>query len=94
MRQPKGTLLILIFISFLLLPDNLSFSQEKLEIAHGPYLLDPAENAMTVVWFTNKNAVSWVEYSDDKSFEAFPTWGGYPQIAKSSNNGLIDANLS
>jgi hypothetical protein len=47
---------------------------------------------MTVVWFTNKNCLSWVEYSDDKSFGAFPTWGGYPQIAKSSNNGLIDAN--
>jgi predicted phosphodiesterase len=92
MRQLKGTLHILIFISFLLLSGNYSFSQEKLAITHGPYLLDPAENAVTVVWFTNKKSVSWVEYSNDQSFRTFPIWGGYPKIAKSSNNGLIDAN--
>jgi len=92
MRNQKRTLLILIFFSSLLLPGNYSFSQEKLAITHGPYLQDPAENAMTVVWFTNKKSVSWVEYSDDQSFGTFPTWGGYPKIAKSSNNGLIDAN--
>lgn len=92
MRNQMRTLLILIFFSTLLHPCDASFSQEKLAITHGPYLLDPAENAMTVVWFTNKKSVSWVEYSDDKSFGTFPTWGGYPRIAKSSNNGLIDAN--
>jgi len=92
MRHLKSILLILVFFSALLLLGDSSFSQEKLAITHGPYLLDPAENAMTVVWFTNKKSVSWVEYSDDKSFGTFPTWGGYPKIAKSSNNGLIDAN--
>lgn len=92
MRKQKRIFYFLIFISILLLPGDFLFSQEKLEITHGPYLLDPAENAMTVVWFTNNNSVSWVEYSDDKSFGTFPTWGGYPQIAKSSHNGLIDAN--
>jgi len=92
MRHNKWILHVLIFISTLLLPADLLFSQEKLAISHGPYLLDPAEDAITVVWFTNKNSVSWVEYSDDKSFGTFPTWGGYPQIAKSSNHGLIDAN--
>jgi len=92
MRHLKSILLILVFFSALLLLGDSSFSQEKLAITHGPYLLDPAENALTVVWFTNKKSVSWVEYSDDKSFGTFPTWGGYPKIAKSSNNGLIDAN--
>jgi predicted phosphodiesterase len=92
MRNQKRTLFILIVFSILLLPHDPAFSEEKLAITHGPYLLDPAENAITVVWFTNKKSVSWVEYSDDKSFGTFPTWGGYPQIAKSSNNGLIDAN--
>ena len=94
MQHKKRILFILIFFSILILPGDFSFSQEKLAITHGPYLLDPAENEMTVVWFTNKNSVSWVEYSDDKSFGTFPTWGGYPQIAKSSNNGLIDANTT
>jgi len=92
MRNLKSSLLILVFFSTLLLPGYSSFSEEKLEITHGPYLLDPAEDAVTVVWFTNNKSVSWVEYSDDTSFGTFPTWGGYPKIAKSSNNGLIDAN--
>jgi predicted phosphodiesterase len=92
MQNKKKIRPILIFILFLLSLGNPSFSQEKLAITHGPYLLDPAENAMTIVWFTNKNAVSWVEYSDEKSFGTFPTWGGYPLIAKSSHNGLFDAN--
>ena len=92
MRQIKSILLILVFFPILILPGYSSFSEEKLAITHGPYLLDPAENAMTVVWFTNKKSVSWVEYSVDENFGTFPTWGGYPKIAKSSNNGLIDAN--
>ena len=91
MRHLKRIILLLIFSSALALPGASSLSQEKLEITHGPYLLDPAEDAVTVVWYTNKKAVSWVEYSDDQSFGTFPTWGGYPEIAKSSHHGLIDA---
>ena len=92
MQRLQNLLLILIFCSALLLPGSSSYAQENLEFTHGPYLLEPAENAMTVVWFTNKKAVSWVEYSTENNFGTFPTWGGYPEIAKSSNNGLIDAN--
>ena len=92
MRYLKRILPILIFCSALLLPGTSSIAQGNLAITHGPYLLDPAENAMTVVWFTNNNAVSWVEYCSDQNFRTFPTWGGYPKTAKSSNSGLIDAN--
>ncbi|MCG7851258.1 MAG: metallophosphoesterase [Methanosarcinaceae archaeon] len=92
MRHLKRILLILVFFSSLILPGYSSFSEEKLAITHGPYLLDPAENAVTVVWFTNKKSLSWVEYCGDKSFGTFPIWGGYPKEAKSSSNGLIDAN--
>lgn len=81
-----------IIIFTLLIQIDYSISQEKLTIDHGPYLIDPAENAMTVIWFTNKRCLSWVEYSGEKSFGTFPTWGGYPKIAKSRHNGLIDAN--
>ena len=66
--------------------------RQNLVISHGPYLVDPAEDGMTVVWFTNRNCVSWVEYSGDQNFGTFPSWGGYPEIAKSSHAGLIDAN--
>jgi len=92
MRHLRKTLLILILFSTLPIAGESALSQEKLAITHGPYLLEAAEDAMTVVWFTNKNCLSWVEYSDDENFGTFPTWGGYPKVAKSSTNGLIDAN--
>jgi len=69
-----------------------SLAKEKLEITHGPYLVEPAEDGMTIVWFTNKPCLSWVEYCGEGNFGTFPQWGGYPEIAKSSTNGLIDAN--
>lgn len=84
--------LVIILFTVLLFQNNFLISQEKLTIDHGPYLVDPAGTAMTVVWFTNKECFSWVEYSGDKNYGTFPTWGGYPKIAKSSHNGLIDAN--
>jgi len=92
MKHLTKILSILILCSTLLLPGEQALSQEKLVITHGPYLLEAAENAMTIVWFTNKESVSWVEYSKDENFGTFPTWGGYPKIAKSSRNGLFDAN--
>ena len=92
MRNQKIILYFVIFLAALLFPTEYSFSEEKLANTHGPYLLDPAENAITVVWFTNKKSVSWVEYCDKKSYGTFPTWGGYPKIARNSNHGLIDAN--
>lgn len=69
-----------------------SQAKEKLEIIHGPYLLEPDENGITIVWATNKPCLSWVEYCGEGNFGTFPQWGGYPEIAKGSTNGLIDAN--
>jgi predicted phosphodiesterase len=69
-----------------------SYANEKLEITHGPYLVEPGENCMTIIWFTNKPSLSWVEYCGDNNFGVFPQWGGYPKITKGSTNGLIDAN--
>ncbi|MFC1556592.1 metallophosphoesterase [candidate division KSB1 bacterium] len=86
--------IFLILLCALILQEEYSYSQERLKITHGPYLVEPAENAITVAWFTNKACLSWVEYSGDKSYGTFPTWGGYPKIAQSSNNGLIDANTT
>jgi acid phosphatase type 7 len=81
-----------IMFCVLMIQGNNAISQEPLAISHGPYLIDPGENAMTVVWFTNTECVSWVEYCGDDNHGVFPIWGGYPQIAKASSNGLIDAN--
>ncbi|MFC1565255.1 hypothetical protein ACFL6G_09985, partial [candidate division KSB1 bacterium] len=88
MRIQKFAGYILIVLCTFLFQAEYIIAQEKLTITHGPYLLDPAEDAITVVWFTNKPCLTWVEYSGDKSFGTFPTWGGYPKIAKSSMNGL------
>jgi len=70
------------------------FAQEKIEITHGPYLIDPAEDAITIVWFTNNKATSWIEYAEYTESGTFPTWGGYPKTAKASKDGLIDANVT
>lgn len=67
-------------------------TQEKLVITNGPYLVEPGEDCLTIIWLTNKNCLSWVEYCGDDNLGTFPTWGGYPKIAKSSKHGLIDAN--
>ncbi len=83
---------VLIIACSLLFQPGPVYASEKLTITHGPYLIEPGENSITVVWFTNKKCVSWIEYCGDGNFGVFPTWGGYPQIAKSSSNGLIDAN--
>lgn len=63
-----------------------AFSQdaEKLDIVHGPYLQAVTESSATVVWFTNRNCVSRVEYS--------PADGNDVRTAFASHHGLVDAN--
>jgi len=82
---------ILLFCLFLFQPNN-AYSKERLEITHGPYLVELGEHAVTVIWFTNKECLSWVEYCGDDNLSTFPVWGGYPKSAFSNQNGLIDAN--
>ena len=67
-------------------------TKTRLAITHGPYLVDPGEEAITIIWTTNKACVSWVEYCDGENFRTYPTWGGSAQKAMSSHHGLIDAN--
>lgn len=40
-------------------------AQENIKIIHGPYLQNMGLNEVTIVWVTNKNAVSWVEVAPD-----------------------------
>jgi len=53
-------------------------------ITTGPYLQSPAETSMTVMWLTNKDSVSWVQYGEGTSLD---------QKAISSRDGLIDAGI-
>jgi len=44
-----------------------AFSQEGFQIVTGPYLQGVTDTEATVVWTTNKQAVSWVELAPDDS---------------------------
>lgn len=54
-----------------LLPFCVAVAQD-IKITHGPYLCDMTSEGVTIVWTTNKPALSWVEIApdDNKSFYA------------------------
>lgn len=51
-------------------------------IVAGPYLQEPSDTSMTVMWITDQNCTSWVEYGPDDSLD---------QKAYRTRHGLIDA---
>ena len=58
----------LLYLMLLLGPSLNGFSQESFKITHGPWLSDMSETGVTIIWMTNKNAISWVEIApDDRS---------------------------
>lgn len=72
------TLLIICLFSIVAIP---TFAQDaELKIIHGPYIQNVDSNEVTVVWVTNKKAVSWVEVAPEgnKSFYA-QEWPKYYQ---------------
>ena len=40
---------------------SVSGQYQPFSITHGPWLCDMSETAVTIVWLTNRNALSWVE---------------------------------
>lgn len=56
---------------------------EPPRIIAGPYLQSPAEDSMTVIWMTDKNATAWVEYGAGESLD---------HKAVATHDGLVDAN--
>ncbi len=83
---------LLVCICVILIQQRHAFSDEKLQITHGPYLVEPGSDCITILWTTNKACQSWVEYCGDKNLGVFTTWGGYPKKAYSSHQGLLAAN--
>ena len=39
----------------------LTAAAQEFRITHGPYLCDMSQDGVTVVWTTNRPALSWVE---------------------------------
>ena len=60
-------------------------SSGPLRITNGPYLQEPSETGITVMWRTNKKCVSHVEYGTGESA---------PFVAFNSTHGLRDANTT
>ena len=58
--------LILIAFTLAVLP-FLSVAQIAFKITHGPYLQSLTTSDVTIVWTTNKKAISWVELAPDDS---------------------------
>jgi predicted phosphodiesterase len=81
----KHTLsVLLLFIVFC------SFGQEQFKITHGPYLQHLDQSGVTIVWTTNKEAVSWVELApvDNSNFylkerpKYFSAENGFKEISR------------
>ena len=54
-----------IFLLCLFLYAGSLWAQEDIRIIHGPYLQNMGQDEVTIVWVTDKNAVSWVELAPD-----------------------------
>jgi acid phosphatase type 7 len=88
--RSNRTLFIAVLITgFLRLPCGLCQEVEKLAIVHGPYLQAVTDSSATIVWFTNRDCVSKVEYMPqrDRPFDSNDA-----KTAVSNDHGLIDAN--
>jgi len=84
-----------LFIAFLAVPLLARFpAPEKPVLIHGPYLQNPTDHSVTVIWFTDKACTSWVEYGTGESLATFPKFGSLVSIAKSGRHGLIEANTT
>lgn len=65
--RTNGVLFIFLF-SFISL-----YSQEAFKITHGPYLCNPSQEGVTVMWTTSLPAMSWVEIAPDDGSHFYAT---------------------
>jgi len=63
---------------------NSSLTAATLAFKTSPYLQNPATDGMTIIWITNNNCYSWVEYGLSGS--------SLTNTAKTSKKGLLEAN--
>lgn len=57
--------LLLLFVILPLSGISVSGQDQPFSITHGPWLCDMSETGVTIVWLTNRNALSWVEIAPD-----------------------------
>ena len=90
--RPVRCALFLAALAGALSSQALPVPPDPFSIVHGPYLQNPSSTSMTVIWFTSRPAVGWVEYAPADNFQTFPNFGGLVSTARSVRNGLVDAN--
>lgn len=59
----------------------LTAAAQEFRITHGPYLCDMSQDGVTVVWTTNRPALSWVEASPADSLAPAPPPRHYQTVA-------------
>ncbi len=91
MRLCRKAFVLLAFVGISSGIGKSAVAEEPFAIDHGPYLLEPGEDSVTIVWTTNLKSFSWVEYGTGENPQTFPVWGSVVQKAYSSRHGLIDA---
>ncbi|SMO51825.1 Purple acid Phosphatase, N-terminal domain [Saccharicrinis carchari] len=61
-------------VAFIVMASWSSFAQEPaFTITHGPYLQALTESEVTIVWTTNRKAISWVELAPDDDTHYYQT---------------------
>lgn len=76
-----STLLVLIFFVF-------NLTAQSVKITHGPYLQAVGEDEVTIVWTTDKDAVSWVEVAEAGN-ESFYAKERVPYYETKNGNRII-----
>ena len=63
----KCSFLFVVILLFIFFPDGISQEEVPFSITHGPYLQHLTDDEVSIIWTTNKDAVSWVEIAPDDS---------------------------
>lgn len=72
-----------VWAGFILAGAMCSGNAYAFQIVAGPWLQNPSETSMTMVWMTDAECTNWVEYGTEDAID---------RKAFSSKHGLIDAN--
>ncbi|MDR1919540.1 MAG: metallophosphoesterase, partial [Tannerellaceae bacterium] len=76
---------------FLLLCAFQLASQEPVKILHGPYLQNMDQHELTLVWVTDKSAVSWVELAPDDGTHFY--WKERPRVFAAKNGIKTESRI-
>lgn len=80
-----------ILVSFSLFLFSSTLFAQEITITHGPYIQAVGENEVTIVWTTNKNAVSWVELAPAGSNSFYAD--EHPQHYQTANGNRVVGTL-